>query len=84
MLASAIAINLPFVPGSTYVRGLTTGMLLAGLLWLLSWFAWVTSGLAFRIQGTFAKEAVTAQLRKDGNVFAVVPSLKFDKHDVDQ
>ncbi len=84
VLGSAVVINLPFVPGHTYVRGLATGMLVVALLWIMSWFAWVTSGLAFRIQGTFAQESVTAQMRGDKNVFAVVASLKFGGRDVDQ
>ncbi len=84
MLGSAVVINLPFVPGNTYIRGLTTGMLLVAFLWIMSWFTWVTSGLAFRIQGTFAQEAVTEQLRDSEHVYDVVASLKFGGHDVDQ
>jgi hypothetical protein len=85
ILGAAALINMPFVPASgPYQRGLTTGALVVGFLWILSWFAWVTSGLAFRIQGTLAQDAVTAQLRKSQNVFDVVASFKFDKRDVDQ
>lgn len=85
LLGAAALINMPFVPASgPYQRGLTTGALVVGFLWILSWFAWVTSGLAFRIQGTFAQDAVTAQLRKGQHVFDVVASFKFDKRDVDQ
>jgi hypothetical protein len=75
---------MPFVPGNTYLRGLMTGMLLVAFLWIMSWFAWVTSGLAFRIQGTFAQAGVTAQMRGNKNVFDVVASLKFGGRDVDQ
>jgi hypothetical protein len=85
MLGAAALINMPFIPASgPYQRGLTTGALVVGFLWILSWFAWVTSGLAFRIQGTLAQDAVTAQLRNGQNVFDVVASFKFDKRDVDQ
>jgi hypothetical protein len=84
ILGSAVVINLPFVPGNTYVRGLATGMLLVAFMWTLSWFTWVTSGLAFRIQGTFAQEAVTAQLHGSEHVYDVVASLKFGGYDVDQ
>ena len=85
LLGAAALINMPFVPASgPYQRGLTTGALVVGFLWIMSWFAWVTSGLAFRIQGTLAQDAVTAQLRNDRNVFDVVASFKFDKRDVDQ
>jgi len=85
ILGAAAVINMPFVPaGGAYQRGLTTGALVTGFLWILSWFAWVTSGLAFRIQETFAQDAVTAQLRSGQSVFEVVASFKFDKRDVDQ
>jgi hypothetical protein len=84
ILGATVVINMPFVPAGAYQRGLTTGLLVTGFLWILAWFAWVTSGLAFRIQGTLAQDAVTAQLRKGQHVFDVVASFKFDKRDVDQ
>lgn len=84
LLGSAVVINLPFVPGTAFMRGLATGTLLVTFCWTASWFAWVTSGLAFRIQGTFADDAVTAQFRDSKAVFGVVASLKFGRTDVDQ
>jgi hypothetical protein len=84
VLGSAVVINLPFVPGNTYIRGLTTGILFVTFLWIMSWFTWVTIGLAFRIQGTFAQEAVSEQLRDSEHVYDVVASLQFGARDVDQ
>ncbi len=84
LLGGIVLINLPFVPGSAYARGGATAMLITGFFWIISWVAWVPSGLAFRIQGTFAEEAVTDLLRKSPNVFDVVASLKFGREDVDQ
>jgi hypothetical protein len=83
-LGGIVLVNLPIVPGAAYARGGATAMLITALLWALSWVAWVSSGLAFRVQGTFAEETVTELLRKSPNVFDVVASLKFGREDVDQ
>lgn len=83
-IAAIVVINLPFVPGTSYARGFTSGALGVAFLWLLSWFAWVSSGLAFRIQGTFAEDGITEALRKSPHVYDVVTSLKFGSSDVDQ
>jgi hypothetical protein len=84
LLGSVVVINLPFFPGIAYLRGLETGILVVTFLWIVSWFAWVTSGLAFRIQGTFAEDAVTAQFRDSKAVLGVIAGLRFGKSDVDQ
>jgi hypothetical protein len=85
VLAGAVVlINLPVVPGTDYMRGGATAVLVTGFLWLTSWVAWVSSGLAFRIQGTFAEETVTETMRRSSHVFDVVASLKFGREDVDQ
>lgn len=81
--AVIVAFNLPVFPEPTYVRGLVTGIALCACLWAMSWFAWVTSGLAFRIQGTFAEDMVTDTMRKADQVYDVIASLKFDRSDVD-
>src|SRR5687768_11522134 len=77
VLAATVLINLPFVPGTPYMRGVMSGGLGVAFLWLMSWFAWVSSGLAFRIQGTFAEDGVTEALRNSPNVYDVVTSMKF-------
>lgn len=84
VLGAAAVINLPFIPSPSYLRGLVTGTLVVAFLWIVSWFAWVTSGLAFRIQGTFAEDAVTAHFRGSKVVLDVIASLKFGRCDVDQ
>jgi hypothetical protein len=83
-LAAAVIVNLPIVPGSAYSRGGATGMLITAFCWLAAWAAWVSSGLAFRIQGTFAEQTVTETMRKSRHVYDVIASLKFGREDVDQ
>ena len=84
LLGAILFFNLPWWSLPNYVRGLLTGALVVGWLWLMSWSLWVTKGLAFRIQGAFAEDVVTDELRTSRHTFGVVRSLKFDRHDVDQ
>lgn len=84
VLATVLVINLPLIPGTGFARGAATGTLVTAFVWLIAWVAWVSSGLAHRLQGTFAEEAVTDSIRKSRYVFDVVASLKFGSEDVDQ
>lgn len=71
----------PGIPG--YLRGLLTGTMLTLTVAASLWFVWHVNGLDARLEGTWAEEWTNEELAKASTVLEVVPSLRFDRFDVD-
>ena len=78
-----LLVNLPWTPGSPWLRGFVTALLIAALAWMVTWAMWVPSGLAPRIQGAIAEDWTADLLDRHPAVLGVVPSLKYGSGDVD-
>jgi len=79
--AGAVVANVPYFP--IYQRGLLTGALLVGALWMLAWVAWVVDGGGFRVNGIWAEDEIVGQLRRHPRTLGVVPSYKIGRRDID-
>lgn len=66
-----------------YERGLITGVLVVAYVWLAAWLVWVASGLSPRLNGVWAESWTFDDLKHARAVYEVVPSLQFDRYDVD-
>ena len=66
-----------------WLSGFLTATILAGIIWAFAWLGWVSSGLAFRIQGALAEDWTAELFRSLPNVYKVIPSWKYDSADVD-
>jgi hypothetical protein len=64
-------------------RGLLIGVLVTTFVALVAWRVWVSSGLAYRLNGTWAEDATGEVLRESPGVQAVVPNLSYNGYDVD-
>ncbi len=71
----------PHVP--SYERGFIGGALVVAAIWLVTFRLWVGGGLGFRLAGVWAEDAVLGECRQHDRVFAVVPSLKTPRGDID-
>ncbi len=76
-----VVVNLPWIPA--YERGLLSGVVIVGTLWLVTWLIWVISGLSLRLNGVWAEQAISDQLASAPKIYGVVPSFKFDHYDID-
>jgi hypothetical protein len=47
------------------------------------WFIWYANGLGHRLEGTWAEQWTNEELAKAKTVLEVVPSLRFDRFDID-
>ena len=76
-------INAPWTPGTPWMRGFSTAAVVVGVLGIVTWCAWVPTGLAFRLQGAQAEDWTAELLSRHPDVLRVVPSLKFGTEDID-
>ncbi len=81
MAVGLVFCNVPWWP--SYERGLLTGVLLAMTGGVIAWSVWVTSGLAFRLNGVWAEEWTNGVLAKHASTLALLPSYKFSRFDID-
>jgi hypothetical protein len=71
------------LPGVPFARGFASGVLVAALVVMVLWLAWVPSGLADRSNGALAEDWTAQVVKKSKAVWAIIPSLKFERRDID-
>ena len=76
-----VLVNLSWAPA--YERGLFTGVLLTGLVWIVSWTVWVTRDLGSRLNGVMAEDVTNEVCHSHPNALASLPSYKFPRFDID-
>lgn len=81
---ACLVAGLALFPGVPDVeRGLLIGVVVTTFGAVLAWRVWVTSGLANRLNGTWAEQATGEVLRESPGVQAVVANLSYGTQDVD-
>jgi hypothetical protein len=75
-------VNVPW-PGTAYLRGLLTGVVVVAVLWLVAWRVWVVSGLGARLNGVWSEDWAASELRQHRCSLRVVRGLALPGRDVD-
>ena len=83
LLTTALVVLLLVLPVPRYEAGLISGILVTMLAGTILWRMWAVGGLTDRMQGTWAEDWTHEELRGSKAVLEVIPSLKFDRIDVD-
>ncbi len=82
VLVCLAVVNVPW-PGTVYLRGLLTGVVVVSALWLVAWRVWVVSGLGERLNGVWAEDWAASELRHHPRSLQVVRGLALTGRDVD-
>ncbi len=81
LMVALVVVNLRYWP--EYERGLLTGFLLMAGIAMTLWWVWYGSGLGPRLEGTWAEQWTTEELKKTSNVLETIPNLRFERFDAD-